>query len=71
MGDGDDDEQVESHSEQRDEGQHNVNEQCFRPRRRGLSAGGVEELWKAELCSDLNLHLQRGGEDTAALEASD
>ncbi len=59
VGDWDDDEQVKSHSEQRDGGQHDVNEQCSRPRRCRLPAGGVEELWKAELCSVLNLHLQR------------
>lgn len=39
MSDGDDDEQVESHSEQRDGGQHNVKEQNFRPGRAGPPAG--------------------------------
>jgi len=36
-----------------------VKQDNFRPRRCRLLAGGVEELWKAEFCSILDLHLQR------------
>ncbi len=48
VGDGDDDQQVESCSEKRDERQYNVNKQSIKVRRLRLPAGGVEELWKAE-----------------------
>ena len=42
VGDGDDDQQVESCSEQRDAGQQNVNKQIFRVRKLWPRAGVVE-----------------------------
>lgn len=56
VGDGDEDQQVESRSEQRDGRQQNVSEHCLRVRLCVLLAGGVEELWKAEFSSLHSLH---------------
>ncbi len=59
MGDGDDDQQVESHSEQRDEGQHSVNQHSFSVWALWLPAGGVKELWKAKFTFFQGRHHQR------------
>lgn len=48
VGDGDDDEQVESGSEHRDEEQHDVNKHSLGVRTRRPPAGAVEELGEAE-----------------------
>ncbi|TNN48006.1 hypothetical protein EYF80_041778 [Liparis tanakae] len=53
MGDGDDDQQVERGSVQRDERQQNVNKDAIRLR---FPAGLVEEEWKAELRAFSRLH---------------
>jgi len=58
VGDGDDDQQVESCSEHRDGGQQNVNENPFELRRLWFPAGIVEK-WKAEFSSFWCLHRQR------------
>ena len=66
MRDWDDDKKVESHSEHRDGGKHNVKEHSLRPMNCGPLAGRVEELWKAELRSILGLHLQRSAESCSS-----
>lgn len=56
VGDGDDEQQVESYSEHRDAEQQHVQKHGLSLRRRRPPAGAVEELWKAELGF---LHYQR------------
>jgi len=53
VGDGDDDQQVESCSEHRDERQQSVNKDAIGLR---FPAGLVEESWKAELSAFSRLH---------------
>lgn len=62
MGDGDNDQQVEDHSEQRGGGQQDVNQQCIGGRTSALPAREVEELRKAELSFLYCVHHQRGGD---------
>ena len=57
VGDRDDDQQVESCSDQSDEGQQDVSEQGICLSWRSLPAGFVEELWKAEFIPLGSLHL--------------
>ena len=56
VGDGDDDQQVESHGKQSDGGQQRVEEEGLRVRTHRPSAGRVEELGVAKLGSLQILH---------------
>lgn len=56
MGDRDDDQDVESHCEQRDAGKQNVEKNGLIVMLQRLPTGGVEELWKAELLFIQVLH---------------
>lgn len=60
VGDRDDDQDVESHCEQRDAGKQNVQKNGLIVMLQQLPTGGVEELWKAELLSIQVLHEQKG-----------
>lgn len=60
MGDRDDDQDVESHCEQRDAAKQNVEKNGLIVMLQRLPTGGVEELWKAELLSIHVLHEQKG-----------
>ena len=68
MGDRDDDEQVENHSEQSDARQQTVNEQGLEVRTHRLPAGGVD-VGKAEFSIFQGLHCQRERRSCWALTA--
>lgn len=68
VSDRDDDQQVESHCEQRDAREQDVKDYGLSTMLHWLPAGSIQELWKAEFSSFQGLHNQRENRRREAAE---